>query len=94
LVKRPERPRLLVLVVLGVAALCATASGSSTKIWVSDTAAEFSSGEARGVAVATEGLLRLTRDAKHVGNLGSRLCRRAAVRWRRASPRPETPARY
>ncbi|HEY6929621.1 MAG TPA: hypothetical protein VJA66_08090, partial [Thermoanaerobaculia bacterium] len=67
--KPAGRQRLLGLVVLGLAALCATASGSATKIWVSDTTADFSSGEARGVAVTTEGLLRLTRDAKHVDGI-------------------------
>ncbi|HEX7251986.1 MAG TPA: hypothetical protein VF376_03820 [Thermoanaerobaculia bacterium] len=69
MVKPAGRQRLLGLVLLGLAALCASASGSATKIWVSDTAADFSSGEARGVAVATEGLLRLTRDAKHVDGI-------------------------
>ena len=42
--------------------LCAASLGAaSVKIWVCDTAAEFSAGEARGVSVASDGTLLLGR---------------------------------
>jgi sugar lactone lactonase YvrE len=49
--------------VLGLAlCLCAGSLGAaSVKIWVCDTAAEFSAGEARGVSVASDGTLLLGR---------------------------------
>jgi hypothetical protein len=49
--------------VLGFAlCLCAgSLGGASVKIWVCDTAAEFSAGEARGVSVASDGTLLLGR---------------------------------
>jgi hypothetical protein len=49
--------------VLGLAlCLCAASLGAaSVKIWVCDTAAEFSAGEARGVSVASDGTLLLGR---------------------------------
>lgn len=42
------------------------ALGAATKIWVSDTASDFSSGEARGIAVGIDGSLVLSRDARRV----------------------------
>jgi len=42
------------------------ARASATKIWVSDTASDFSSGEARGIAVGIDGSLVLSRDARRV----------------------------
>ncbi len=42
------------------------ALASGTKIWVSDSAADFSAGEARGVAVTVDGALTLARDSKRV----------------------------
>lgn len=49
--------------VLGLAlCLCAASLGAaSVKIWVCDTAAEYSAGEARGVSVASDGTLLLGR---------------------------------
>lgn len=44
----------------------APARGASTKIWVSDTASDFSAGEARGIAVGIDGSLVLSRDARRV----------------------------
>jgi hypothetical protein len=57
------------LVLPGLLAFCPSAWASATRIWVSDSAADFSSGEARGVAVTTSGTLRLSRDAKHVDGI-------------------------
>lgn len=42
------------------------ALAAATKIWVSDTASDFSSGEARGIAVGIDGSLVLSRDARRV----------------------------
>lgn len=42
------------------ALLARPCAGAATKIWVSDSASEFSSGEARGVAVTAQGTLVLT----------------------------------
>jgi streptogramin lyase len=43
-----------------------SAFAAATKIWVSDTASDFSSGEARGIAVGIDGSLVLSRDARRV----------------------------
>ena len=43
-----------------------SAFGAATKIWVSDTASDFSAGEARGIAVGIDGSLVLSRDARRV----------------------------
>jgi len=59
-------PRFLALFVGGVLASSAALQASATKIWVSDSASDFSGGEARGVAVETEGALRLSREARRV----------------------------
>lgn len=54
----------LVLFALASGASCAFAA--ATRIWVSDSASDFSLGEARGVAVSMDGTLVLGRDAKRV----------------------------
>ena len=46
--------------VLAAASLARPCAAASAKIWVSDSAADFSAGEARGVAVAVQGALVLT----------------------------------
>jgi sugar lactone lactonase YvrE len=61
----------MLLRALGLAALAAgawtsVASASGTKIWVSDTASDFSAGEARGVAVTMDGMLTLSRESRRV----------------------------
>src|SRR5262249_42743455 len=58
--------RLLAFCVAAALASRSVASASATKIWLSDSASEFSGGEARGVAVETEGALRLSREARRV----------------------------
>jgi hypothetical protein len=58
--------RFLALCVAGAVASRSAANASATKIWLSDSAADFSGGEARGVAVETEGALRLSREARRV----------------------------
>ncbi|MFY9550187.1 MAG: two-component regulator propeller domain-containing protein [Thermoanaerobaculia bacterium] len=50
------RPRILALA-LGVSAAAAPLSAASVRIWVCDSAAEFSLGEARGISVAADGTL-------------------------------------
>lgn len=42
------------------------ARAAATKIWISDTASDFSAGEARGIAVGIDGSLILSRDARRV----------------------------
>ncbi len=54
------------LVLLAAGALASTASASVTKIWVCDSAQDFSAGEARGVAVTIDGALTLARGSKRV----------------------------
>jgi len=44
----------------------ALASGAAVKIWVSDTAADFSAGEARGISVAADGTLLVGRTLARV----------------------------
>ena len=45
---------------LAAVLLARPCAGAAAKVWVSDTASEFSSGEARGVAVTVQGTLVLT----------------------------------
>jgi hypothetical protein len=81
--------------VLGIA-LCLFAArlgAASVKIWVSDTAADFSTGEARGISVApTEAFCSAARLVKVEGHLGARALRRghgeggSALTSRRATP--------
>src|SRR5450432_4812527 len=42
------------------------ARGATTKIWLSDSASDFSAGEARGIAVGIDGSLILSRDARRM----------------------------
>jgi streptogramin lyase len=56
---------------LGLAALAAgafasTAGAAGAKIWICDSASDFSAGEARGVAVTMDGSLMLSRDSKRI----------------------------
>jgi hypothetical protein len=60
-------------VLLGAtASLClavASARGSETRIWLSDSASEFSNGEARGVSVTGDGTLALARGLERVAGI-------------------------
>ncbi|MGH9317645.1 MAG: hypothetical protein ACRD1P_11145 [Thermoanaerobaculia bacterium] len=49
-----------------IAAACAQVSAATSKIWVCDSAFDFSAGEARGVSVTMDGTLVLARQAKRV----------------------------
>jgi hypothetical protein len=65
-----KSPRLWVgAALLGLAA-ASPARGAATRIWVSDSAADFSTGEARGVSVAMNGTLVLSRETKRVEGIG------------------------
>jgi len=57
---------LAALVLLGGASVVGAAG---TKIWVSDSASDFSAGEARGVAVTMEGSLLLSRESRRLGGI-------------------------
>ena len=59
-------PRASGLAVFALVAAVSAASGAATKIWVSDSATDFSLGEARGVAVTMDGSLVLARDARRI----------------------------
>ncbi|MEO8431991.1 MAG: hypothetical protein ABI592_10815 [Acidobacteriota bacterium] len=61
-----KRFRLGMLAVCALACAVAPARGATTKIWLSDSASDFSAGEARGVAVGMDGTLLLARDARRV----------------------------
>ena len=63
------RFRIGVLSVCALALLAGAASGATTKIWVSDSASDFSAGEARGVAVGMDGTLVLSRQARRIDGL-------------------------
>ncbi|HJW13724.1 MAG TPA: two-component regulator propeller domain-containing protein, partial [Thermoanaerobaculia bacterium] len=54
------------LVLLVLAAGAGPADGAATRIWVCDSAADFSTGEARGVSVAMDGTLVLSRESRRV----------------------------
>ncbi|HKC82810.1 MAG TPA: hypothetical protein VKD46_02305, partial [bacterium] len=64
--RRLGAPRAIGLVLFALAAGAPVALGAATKIWVSDSASDFSLGEARGVAVTMDGSLVLARDARRV----------------------------
>ena len=63
------RFRIGVLSVCALALLAGAAFGATTKIWVSDSASDFSAGEARGVAVGMDGTLVLSRQARRIDGL-------------------------
>jgi hypothetical protein len=65
-VRRLGAPRAIGLVLFALAAGAPIVLGAATKIWVSDSASDFSLGEARGVAVTMDGSLVLARDARRV----------------------------
>lgn len=54
------------LALLVLAAGAGPADGAATRIWVCDSAADFSTGEARGVSVAMDGTLVLSRESRRV----------------------------
>lgn len=60
------RFRIGMLSVCAMACAVLPALGATTKIWLSDSAADFSAGEARGVAVGMDGTLVLSRDSRRV----------------------------
>ena len=64
--KRGGAARAAGLALVAQLAGLSVAFGAATKIWVSDSASDFSSGEARGVSVTMDGSLVLGRDAKRV----------------------------
>ena len=82
------RPLLLSLLLLPGAA-----GAASVKIWVSDTAADFSTGEARGVSVSADGSLLPGKSLLRVEGVNEAVLFTAArdksgVLWtRRRSPR-------
>ncbi len=54
---------------LALAAETAAARGAATRIWICDSAADFSTGEARGVSVAMDGSLVLSRESRRVDGI-------------------------
>jgi sugar lactone lactonase YvrE len=66
-VRRFERACGLALLLLAAASPAALAA--STRIWVVDSAGDFSSGEARGVSVSMDGTLVLSRDSRRVDGI-------------------------
>lgn len=64
-----SRVRASLLVLLLVAAGTPEARGAGSRIWVSDSAGDFSSGEARGVSVAMDGTLVLSRESRRVDGI-------------------------
>jgi hypothetical protein len=61
-----KRLVLPVMVVCALAGGAADAPAATTKIWLSDSASDFSLGEARGVAVGMDGTLVLSREARRM----------------------------
>jgi Two component regulator propeller len=61
--------RALVTALLPAWGWASVAAGAGTKIWVCDSASDFSAGEARGVAVTMEGSLLLSRESRRLGGL-------------------------
>ncbi|HKF42996.1 MAG TPA: two-component regulator propeller domain-containing protein [Thermoanaerobaculia bacterium] len=59
----------LALLALALAAGSPAAFGAVSRIWVCDSASDFSSGEARGVSVAMDGTLVLSRDSRRVDGI-------------------------
>ena len=57
------------LALLVLAAGSGPAEGASTRIWVCDSAADFSTGEARGVSVAMDGTLVLSHESRRVDGM-------------------------
>jgi sugar lactone lactonase YvrE len=57
------------LALLICAAAAPAAFAASTRIWVCDSASDFSSGEARGVSVAMNGTLVLSRESRRVDGI-------------------------
>ncbi len=49
--------------------VASAARAATTKIWLSDSASDFSAGEARGVAVGIDGSLVLSRDARRIDGI-------------------------
>jgi len=58
--------RALALALLPAAGWASVAAAAGTKIWVCDSASDFSAGEARGVAVTMEGSLLLSRESRRL----------------------------
>jgi len=65
--RRFERACGLALLLLAAASPAALAA--TTRIWVVDSASDFSSGEARGVSVSMDGTLVLSRDSTRVDGI-------------------------
>ena len=62
----PRRARGIALLAIAMAAGPLRLSAATTKIWVSDSSSDFSSGEARGVSVTADGSLLLSGQWKRV----------------------------
>ena len=61
--------RAIVLALLLAAAGASVASGAASRIWVCDSAGDFSTGEARGISVAMDGTLVLSRESRRVDGI-------------------------
>jgi sugar lactone lactonase YvrE len=58
--------RIFAVLTAALATAAPDARAAATRIWVSDTASDFSAGEARGVSVAMDGTLVLSRESRRV----------------------------
>ncbi len=67
--RRPRARRAFRLAVVALAAAFSPASAATTKIWVSDSVSDFSAGEARGIAVAMDGTLVLSKQTQRVDGI-------------------------
>ena len=57
------------LAVLALAAVPDAGLAATTRIWVADSASDFSSGEARGISVSMDGTLVLSRESRRVDGI-------------------------
>jgi sugar lactone lactonase YvrE len=57
------------LALLALAGVSHAGRAATTRIWVTDSASDFSSGEARGISVSMEGTLVLSRDSRRVDGI-------------------------
>ncbi|MGE5278915.1 MAG: two-component regulator propeller domain-containing protein [Acidobacteriota bacterium] len=62
--------RAALLAALGVSVSAVRARASETRVWLSDSASDFSAGEARGVSVTGDGALALSRRIQPVTGIG------------------------
>jgi len=62
--------RAALLAAIGVSVSAVRAGASETRVWLSDSATDFSAGEARGVSVTGDGALALSRKIQPVAGIG------------------------